>query len=365
MYQSSNIVVNQTLYIKIEKEVSSMPDIKKDDIYLKEYEYNEDILQENTAGEEPTEEDLKHIEEDFAFDEFEEEKDEENKDDYDFSETDNNETSKDTFKIYLNQLGEIPICTPEEEIYYCNRIRNGDEKAKQEFAVKNLRLVVSIAKRYVNRGMQIQDIVQEGNIGLMKAIEKFDITKGYKFSTYATWWIRQAITRGIADQSRTIRIPVHMSENINRYKRICKMFFQENGRNPNNEEVALLMNITVEKAKEIEIASIEPVSFETPIGEEEDSTLGDFIAAETESTEEISEKWELKDAINKALGTLSIREAKVLKLRFGLEDGIPRTLEEVGNQFNVTRERIRQIEAKALRKLRSPSKHLRNFINNK
>ena len=272
----------------------------------------------------------------------------------------------DPVRMYLREIGKIPLLTYEEELDLAKRILNGDEEAKQKLAESNLRLVVSIAKKYVGRGMLFLDLIQEGNMGLIKAVEKFDYTKGYKFSTYATWWIRQAITRAIADQARTIRIPVHMVETINKLIRTSRHLLQKNGREPTPEEIAEEMEIPVEKVMEIQKIAQDPVSLETPIGEEDDSHLGDFIQDDDSPAPQDSAAYTmLKEQLNDVMGTLTSREAKVLRLRFGLEDGKARTLEEVGKEFNVTRERIRQIEAKALRKLRHPSrsKKLRDYMN--
>ena len=259
--------------------------------------------------------------------------------------------------MYLKEIGQIKLLTTEEEAELADRIVEGDETAKATLAEANLRLVVSIAKRYVGRGMLFLDLIQEGNIGLMKAVEKFDVTKGYKFSTYATWWIRQAITRAIADQARTIRVPVHMVETINKLARVERQLTLELNREPTEEELSKKMGTSVEKIRDIYKISQEPVSLETPIGEEDDSHLGDFIPDETNmSPEDFAVNELLKDEISEVLLTLTEREEKVIRLRFGLEDGRPRTLEEVGQLFGVTRERIRQIEAKALRKLRHPSR---------
>ncbi len=266
-------------------------------------------------------------------------------------------TINDPVRMYLKEIGQIKLLTMDEELELADRISAGDEMAKTTLAEANLRLVVSIAKRYVGRGMQFLDLIQEGNIGLMKAVEKFDVTKGYKFSTYATWWIRQAITRAIADQARTIRVPVHMVETINKLSRIQRQLTLELNREPSEDELAKKMGMSVEKVREIYKISQEPVSLETPIGEEDDSHLGDFIKDERNvSPEEYATNEMLKDEIAEVLLTLTEREEKVIRLRFGLEDGKSRTLEEVGQMFGVTRERIRQIEAKALRKLRHPSR---------
>ena len=274
-------------------------------------------------------------------------------------------TINDPVRMYLKEIGQIKLLTMDEELDLAERIQNGDEQAKNILAEANLRLVVSIAKRYVGRGMLFLDLIQEGNIGLMKSVEKFDVSKGYKFSTYATWWIRQAITRAIADQARTIRVPVHMVETINKLARIQRQLTLELNREPTEEELAKKMNVSVEKIREIYKISQEPVSLETPIGEEDDSHLGDFIKDERNlSPEEYATNEMLKDEIAEVLETLTEREEKVIRLRFGLEDGKSRTLEEVGQLFGVTRERIRQIEAKALRKLRHPSraKKLKDFM---
>ena len=272
----------------------------------------------------------------------------------------------DPVRMYLREIGKIPLLTYDEELDLAKKILTGDEEAKQKLAESNLRLVVSIAKKYVGRGMLFLDLIQEGNMGLIKAVEKFDYTKGYKFSTYATWWIRQAITRAIADQARTIRIPVHMVETINTLIRTSRHLLQKNGREPTPEEIAEEMEIPVEKVMEIQKIAQDPVSLETPIGEEDDSHLGDFIQDDDSPAPQDSAAYTmLKEQLNDVMGTLTSREAKVLRLRFGLEDGKARTLEEVGKEFNVTRERIRQIEAKALRKLRHPSrsKKLRDYMN--
>ncbi len=271
----------------------------------------------------------------------------------------------DPVRMYLKEIGKVSLLTAEEERELAIRMEQGDEEAKKKLCESNLRLVVSIAKRYLNRGLSFLDLIQEGNLGLIKAVDKFDYTKGYKFSTYATWWIRQAITRSIADQARTIRIPVHMVETINKLIRVSRQLLQEYGREPTSEEIAKEMGITVEKVREIKKISQDPVSLETPIGEEEDSHLGDFIPDDDVPTPVDAAAYSmLKEQLMEVLDTLSEREKKVLMLRFGLEDGRPRTLEEVGKEFNVTRERIRQIEAKALRKLRHPSrsKKLKDYL---
>lgn len=266
-------------------------------------------------------------------------------------------TINDPVRMYLKEIGQIKLLSMEEELELADRIRDGEEEAKTILAEANLRLVVSIAKRYVGRGMLFLDLIQEGNIGLMKAVDKFDVSKGYKFSTYATWWIRQAITRAIADQARTIRVPVHMVETINKLARVQRQLTLELNREPSEEELAKKMNVSVDKIRDIYKISQEPVSLETPIGEEDDSHLGDFVPDERNmSPEEYATNEMLKDEISEVLLTLTEREEKVIRLRFGLEDGKSRTLEEVGQMFGVTRERIRQIEAKALRKLRHPSR---------
>ena len=272
----------------------------------------------------------------------------------------------DPVRMYLKEIGKVPLLTPEEEVELATRMSQGDEEAKHRMTEANLRLVVSIAKRYVGRGMLFLDLIQEGNLGLIKAVEKFDYTKGYKFSTYATWWIRQAITRAIADQARTIRIPVHMVETINKTIRVSRQLLQELGHDPSAEEIAREMDMPVEKVRDILKIAQEPVSLETPIGEEEDSHLGDFIPDEDASEPSEAASFSLlREQLEEVLDTLAPREKKVLELRFGIVDGRTRTLEEVGKEFNVTRERIRQIEAKALRKLRHPSrsKKLRDFLN--
>ena len=271
----------------------------------------------------------------------------------------------DPVKVYLKEIGRVPLLTSEEEVELAQRMAEGDAAAKKRLAEANLRLVVSIAKRYVGRGMQFLDLIQEGNLGLIKAVEKFDHTKGFKFSTYATWWIRQAITRAIADQARTIRIPVHMVETINKVKKVSSQLLHQNGHDPTAEEIAAALDMPVDKVREILRVAQEPVSLETPIGEEEDSHLGDFIPDDdAPAPADAASHTLLKEQLSEVLKTLTPREEKVLRLRFGLEDGRSRTLEEVGKEFNVTRERIRQIEAKALRKLRHPSrsKKLKDFL---
>ena len=271
----------------------------------------------------------------------------------------------DPVKMYLKDIGRVPLLSADDEIELARKMQDGDEEAKKKLSEANLRLVVSIAKRYVGRGMLFLDLIQEGNLGLMKAVEKFDYQKGFKFSTYATWWIRQAITRAIADQARTIRIPVHMVETINKLTRVSRLLTQKYGREPSPAEIAKEMNISEERVREIQKIAQDPVSLETPIGEEEDSHLGDFIEDETTVTPSDSVSTTmLKETLLSVLNSLTPREEKVLRLRYGVDDGRPRTLEEVGKEFNVTRERRRQIEAKALRKLRHPSrsKHLKDFL---
>ena len=274
-------------------------------------------------------------------------------------------STDDPVRMYLKEIGKVPLLTPDEEVALAERMADGDEEAKKRMTEANLRLVVSIAKRYVGRGMLFLDLIQEGNLGLIKAVEKFDHTKGYKFSTYATWWIRQAITRAIADQARTIRIPVHMVETINKTIRVSRQLLQELGHDPSAEEIAAEMDMPVEKVRDILKIAQEPVSLETPIGEEEDSKLGDFLPDEDASEPSEAASFSLlREQLEEVLDTLAPREKKVLELRFGIVDGRTRTLEEVGKEFNVTRERIRQIEAKALRKLRHPtrSKKLRDYV---
>lgn len=266
-------------------------------------------------------------------------------------------TVDDPVKVYLKEIGRVPLLSSEEEIDLAIRIANGDVQAKQRLSEANLRLVVSIAKRYLGRGMQFLDLIQEGNLGLIKAVDKFDYTKGFKFSTYATWWIRQAITRAIADQARTIRVPVHMVETINKVKKVQSQLLHQNGHEPTPDEIADELDLPVDKVREIMRVAQEPVSLETPIGEEEDSHLGDFIPDDgAPAPADAASHTMLREQLSDVLSTLTPREEKVLRLRFGLEDGRSRTLEEVGKEFNVTRERIRQIEAKALRKLRHPSR---------
>jgi len=270
----------------------------------------------------------------------------------------------DPVRMYLREIGRVPLLTYEEEVILAKRVEKDDDKARKKLTEANLRLVVSIAKKYVGRGLTLLDLIQEGNIGLTRAVEKYDWRRGFKFSTYATWWIRQAITRAIADQARTIRIPVHMVETINKFIRVSRHLTQELGREPTPEEIAAEMEVDVEKVREIIKVSQEPTSLETPVGEEEDSHLGDFIPTTEPAPEEKASEALLKDEIGGVLGTLTPREAKVLEMRFGLSDGKQRTLEEVGREFGVTRERIRQIEAKAIRKLRHPTraKRLRDYL---
>ena len=274
-------------------------------------------------------------------------------------------STEDPVRMYLKEIGNVPLLTSEEEVELAKRVEQGDEEAKKKLTEANLRLVVSIAKKYVGRGMPFLDLIQEGNMGLMKAVDKFDYTKGYKFSTYATWWIRQAITRGIADTGRTIRVPVHMVETINKTLRMTRQLLQELGREPTPEEVAAELGVPVSKVREVLKISRDPVSLDTPIGEEDDSHLGDFIEDDSAQSPADSAAFSMmREELDNALNSLTEREKQVVRLRFGLEDGRPRTLEEVGKEFNVTRERIRQIEAKALRKLRHPSrsKKLKDFL---
>lgn len=315
---------------------------------------NIDVIEEiDDDNIEPDIEDLEEIEEEIKIDEVT---------NLDVPDTVNID---DPVRLYLKEIGKIPLLSAEEEIECAKKMMDGDEKAKKKLSEANLRLVVSIAKKYVGRGMLFLDLIQEGNLGLIKAVEKFDYRKGYKFSTYATWWIRQAITRAIADQARTIRIPVHMVETINKLIRTSRHLLQQLGREPTIEEIAAEMEMPVERVKEIKKVAQEPVSLETPIGEEEDSHLGDFIPDDdAPSPSELAAYTLLREQLEEIIQTLTPREAKVLKLRFGLEDGKARTLEEVGKEFQVTRERIRQIEAKALRKLRHPSrsKKLKDYM---
>lgn len=353
-----NAVMGKLSYAQIGRHLESV-DLDKDEM---EEIYDELISKgiEIVSEESPDDYELSEIEKD---DGHEEEK---VKDDEDLESTlPKNVAVDDPVRMYLKEIGKVPLLTAEEEIELAKRMEAGDEAAKQKLCESNLRLVVSIAKRYVGRGMLFLDLIQEGNLGLIKAVDKFDWKKGFKFSTYATWWIRQAITRSIADQARTIRIPVHMVETINKLMRIQRQLLQELGREPTPEEIAAEMDITEEKVREIMKIAQEPVSLETPIGEEEDSHLGDFIPdEEVPAPADATAYSMLKEQLVEVLDTLAEREQKVLKLRFGLEDGRARTLEEVGKQFDVTRERIRQIEAKALRKLRHPSrsKKLKDYL---
>jgi len=353
-----NAVMGKLSYAQIGRHLESV-DLDKDEM---EEIYDELISKgiEIVSEESPDDYELSAIEKD------DEHEDEKVKDDEDLESTlPKNVAVDDPVRMYLKEIGKVPLLTAEEEIELAKRMEAGDEAAKQKLCESNLRLVVSIAKRYVGRGMLFLDLIQEGNLGLIKAVDKFDWKKGFKFSTYATWWIRQAITRSIADQARTIRIPVHMVETINKLMRIQRQLLQELGREPTPEEIAAEMDITEDKVREIMKIAQEPVSLETPIGEEEDSHLGDFIPdEEVPAPADATAYSMLKEQLVEVLDTLAEREQKVLKLRFGLEDGRARTLEEVGKQFDVTRERIRQIEAKALRKLRHPSrsKKLKDYL---
>ena len=339
-------------YGELASELDEVNPEQMDKVFDAFEELGVDILKDDDADLEPDIEDLEEVE-DIKLD------------DLDFNNMEGVSVD-DPVRMYLREIGKIPLLSYEEELELAKRILKGDEEAKQKLAESNLRLVVSIAKKYVGRGMLFLDLIQEGNMGLIKAVEKFDYTKGYKFSTYATWWIRQAITRAIADQARTIRIPVHMVETINKLIRTSRHLLQQNGREPTPEEIAKEMEIQVEKVMEIQKIAQDPVSLETPIGEEDDSHLGDFIQDEDSPAPQDSAAYTLlKEQLEDVMETLTPREAKVLRLRFGLEDGKARTLEEVGKEFMVTRERIRQIEAKALRKLRHPSrsKKLRDYMN--
>ena len=339
-------------YGELASELDEVNPEQMDKVFDAFEELGVDILKDDDADMEPDIEDLEDVE-DIKLD------------DLDFNNMEGVSVD-DPVRMYLREIGKIPLLSYEEELELAKRILKGDEEAKQKLAESNLRLVVSIAKKYVGRGMLFLDLIQEGNMGLIKAVEKFDYTKGYKFSTYATWWIRQAITRAIADQARTIRIPVHMVETINKLIRTSRHLLQQNGREPTPEEIAKEMEIPVEKVMEIQKIAQDPVSLETPIGEEDDSHLGDFIQDEDSPAPQDSAAYTLlKEQLEDVMETLTPREAKVLRLRFGLEDGKARTLEEVGKEFMVTRERIRQIEAKALRKLRHPSrsKKLRDYMN--
>lgn len=345
------------VYAKKRKNVLELPEINDffgdTELDLGQYEKIYDFLETNGIDVlQISEED--EVDEDIIMDEDEEEI--EDLESIDLSVPEGIST-EDPVRMYLKEIGKVPLLSAEEEIELARRMEEGDVEAKKKLAEANLRLVVSIAKRYVGRGMQFLDLIQEGNLGLIKAVEKFDYGKGFKFSTYATWWIRQAITRAIADQARTIRIPVHMVETINKLIRVQRQLLQELGREPYPEEIAEEMNMPVERVREIQKISQEPVSLETPIGEEEDSHLGDFIQDDNiPMPAEAAAFTLLKEQLVDVLGTLTDREQKVLRLRFGLDDGRARTLEEVGKEFQVTRERIRQIEAKALRKLRHPSR---------
>ena len=339
-------------YGELASELNEVNPEQMDKVFDAFEELGVDILKDDDADLEPDIEDLEEVENIKI-------------DDFDFASMEGISVD-DPVRMYLREIGKIPLLSYEEELDLAKRILEGDEDAKQKLAESNLRLVVSIAKKYVGRGMLFLDLIQEGNMGLIKAVEKFDYTKGYKFRTYATWWIRQAITRAIADQARTIRIPVHMVETINKLIRTSRHLLQQNGREPTPEEIAKEMDISVEKVMEIQKIAQDPVSLETPIGEEDDSHLGDFIQDEDSPAPQDSAAYTLlKEQLDDVMKTLTPREAKVLRLRFGLEDGKARTLEEVGREFMVTRERIRQIEAKALRKLRHPSrsKKLRDYMN--
>ena len=338
-------------YEDLAKQLDGVNPDQIDSVFDAFQEIGVDLLDEDDFDEEPDIEDLKEVEnlkiEDFTDSSFD------------------GISVDDPVRMYLREIGRIPLLTYEEELELAKKILQGDEEAKQKLAESNLRLVVSIAKKYVGRGMLFLDLIQEGNMGLIKAVEKFDYTKGFKFSTYATWWIKQAITRAIADQARTIRIPVHMVETINKLIRTSRHLLQQLGREPTPEEIAAEMEIPVEKVAEIQKIAQDPVSLETPIGEEDDSHLGDFIQDDDSPAPHDAASYTLlREQLEEVMNTLTPREAKVLKLRFGLEDGKSRTLEEVGREFNVTRERIRQIEAKALRKLRHPSrsKKLRDYM---
>lgn len=352
--------------VKLGKENKGLLELEKVNDFFKEYNLDADqidkiyeyletnsivVLQNSDPEDEPNEDALLELEDSELVEDISEDFNE------DLLAGTNIVMSDDPVKLYLKEIGSYPLLSIDEEIELAKKIEQGDEDAKQTLAESNLRLVVSIAKRYVGRGLSFLDLIQEGNLGLIKAVEKFDYTKGYKFSTYATWWIRQAITRSIADQSRTIRIPVHMSEVINKTYRVSRSLLQELGREPTEQELSEAMKLPVEKIREILKVSADPISLDTPIGEEDDSHLGDFIKDDTiVGPEDAAAYSVLQDQISKLLDTLTEREQRVLILRFGLKDGRTRTLEEVGKEFNVTRERIRQIEAKALRKLRHPSR---------
>ena len=346
--KKKNALEYQEIVDQLQGQKLSEREMKVIEAYLEQQDI--DILRIRPDAEEPDDEVLLITEEDLP------EEDEPDVENIDLT-VPEGVSIEDPVRMYLKEIGKVPLLTADEEIDLAQKMENGDEEAKKRLAEANLRLVVSIAKRYVGRGMLFLDLIQEGNLGLIKAVEKFDYRKGYKFSTYATWWIRQAITRAIADQARTIRIPVHMVETINKLIRISRQLLQELGREPTPEEIAEEMNMSVERVREILKISQEPVSLETPIGEEEDSHLGDFIQDDNVPVPADAAAFTmLKEQLEEVLDTLTEREQKVLRLRFGLDDGRARTLEEVGKEFNVTRERIRQIEAKALRKLRHPSR---------
>ena len=375
--ETAKVVGNEITYGEINAIIADMNLDKEviEDIYDKVESKNVNIIETREPTESQLEDDdvdddeILEMEEDDEFDEEEDEKKSgviiKSSGEIEVSDAAKNIPTDDPVRMYFKEIGKVPLLTADEERELAIRIEQGDEEAKKKLCESNLRLVVSIARRYLNRGLSFLDLIQEGNLGLIKAVEKFDYTKGYKFSTYATWWIRQAITRSIADQARTIRIPVHMVETINKLIRVSRQLLQEYGREPTSEEIAREMGITVEKVREIKKISQDPVSLETPIGEEEDSHLGDFIPDEDiPSPVDAAAYSMLQKQLREVLDTLSEREKKVLILRFGLDDGRPRTLEEVGKEFDVTRERIRQIEAKALRKLRHPSrsKKLRDYL---
>ena len=339
-------------YAELATKLDSINPEQIDKVFDEFEEMGVDILSDDFGEEEPNIEDLEEVEEIKV-------------DDENFAVLDG-VSVEDPVRMYLREIGKIPLLTYEEESELAKGVLEGNEEAKKKLSESNLRLVVSIAKKYVGRGMLFLDLIQEGNMGLIKAVEKFDYTKGYKFSTYATWWIRQAITRAIADQARTIRIPVHMVETINKLIRTSRLLLQRLGREPTPEEIAEELEMSVEKVMEIQKIAQDPVSLETPIGEEDDSHLGDFIQDDdSPAPQDAAAYTMLKEQLEEVMNTLTPREAKVLKLRFGLEDGKSRTLEEVGKEFDVTRERIRQIEAKALRKLRHPSrsKKLKDYMN--
>ena len=346
--KKKNALEYQEIVDQLQEQKLSDRELKVIEAYLEQQDI--DILRIRPDADEPDDEVLLITEEDLP------EEDEPDVENIDLT-VPEGVSIEDPVRMYLKEIGKVPLLTADEEIELAQKMEAGDEEAKKRLAEANLRLVVSIAKRYVGRGMLFLDLIQEGNLGLIKAVEKFDYRKGYKFSTYATWWIRQAITRAIADQARTIRIPVHMVETINKLIRISRQLLQELGREPTPEEIAEEMNMSVERVREILKISQEPVSLETPIGEEEDSHLGDFIQDDNVPVPADAAAFTmLKEQLEEVLDTLTEREQKVLRLRFGLDDGRARTLEEVGKEFNVTRERIRQIEAKALRKLRHPSR---------